>query len=147
MRRGGPRQQAKCFICKRPDCRSWKHPEHEQKKSRAEFTAANRHKYPHAANFAETLEQFIADFEGDESNEDDIGFAFESFISGSKSENEEHLSSFGDLALTSSREEASSSGGDSHSRQSTGGGGFTAPPELGASVGSNYTYEVCQFNN
>jgi hypothetical protein len=66
--RGGlPRRQARCFVCKKPGCWSWKHTGQEQRESKARFTAANKHKYPNAANFAEIMDQFIADFEGDES--------------------------------------------------------------------------------
>jgi hypothetical protein len=42
--------QGRCYICKRSDCRSWKHTQEEQEQSKAKFRARNQGKFNNKAS-------------------------------------------------------------------------------------------------
>jgi hypothetical protein len=69
-------RQGRCYICKRSDCRSWKHTHEEQEQSKAKFRARNQGKFNNKASdfnkrFDEGFRQYIATYEGEESDDDD----------------------------------------------------------------------------
>jgi hypothetical protein len=75
-----------CHICKREDCRSWKHTPKEQAEEKARFLARNNHRFNTKARnfnvrFDRAYSQYLAETEGDdEVPEDDLGEAFEALL-------------------------------------------------------------------
>ena len=70
------RGRKRCFICKKEDCRSWKHPPHELEAMKQRFKKLSREKYHKAPNFEKRFEtrfrHFISSYEGDSDSETDI---------------------------------------------------------------------------
>jgi hypothetical protein len=99
--------KARCYICRKEDCRSWKHTETEREKAketwRRKFNDNTKGRF--ANRFEERFKQYIAECEEAEDDEDsEIDHAFESLIMdtnlGSTTAEEQgttYLTSFGEL--------------------------------------------------
>ncbi|RFU23765.1 hypothetical protein B7463_g12573, partial [Scytalidium lignicola] len=77
--------QGRCFICKREGCRLWKHPQEEQDAEKAHFKARNIGKFSSSVcgseqRFNEQFKQYVADCEGSDSEEDELGPTFETLF-------------------------------------------------------------------
>ena len=79
------RQNNTCYICKRENCRSWKHTQKEQEESKARFRFRNSSRLnTNAPNFEsrfnKAYQQYITEFEGDDEEEDNLGGTFEALL-------------------------------------------------------------------
>ena len=81
-------QHSVCFICKRADCRSWKHTTQEQEETRTKFKYNTLSRFapntrPPDTRFNRSYQQYVTDFEDNESNFiNDVGSdLFESLLS------------------------------------------------------------------
>ena len=72
-------QQGVCFICKRADCRSWKHTPQEQEETRSKYKYNTLSRFtpntrPPDTRFNRSYQQYVTDFEDNESSfENDVG--------------------------------------------------------------------------
>jgi hypothetical protein len=109
-------QRGRCFICKKEDCRSWKHTPEEQRDSKAKFKTKNIGRFnPNIRDFNRRFDthfsQYVADYEGEDS-EDELHNSFEALlVENSDSEPEEpqigdintaaYITSYGSLSVES----------------------------------------------
>src|SRR5258706_15075914 len=72
-------QQGICFICKKADCRSWKHTPQEQEETRTKYKYNTLSRFtpntrPPDTRFNRSYQQYVTDFEDNESSfENDVG--------------------------------------------------------------------------
>jgi hypothetical protein len=82
------RRRNTCFICKKEDCRSWKHTQQEQDKSRTRFKSRHLDRFDTNVRdfdqrFESAYKQYVTEIEGDSDDtdiEDDLGNAFEALL-------------------------------------------------------------------
>ncbi len=108
----------KCFVCKKPRCRSWKHTPQEQQEAKDKFKAKyggrfNSNTRDFDKRFNNRLTQYITEHEGDGDSEDELNNTFEALmIDVSDSEPERpndncrtdtttYITSFGSLSIES----------------------------------------------
>jgi hypothetical protein len=92
---GSSNNRGKCFICKKPHCRSWKHSQQEQDDEKARFKAETASRLnptgksdPNTRQFDrrfnERFKQYVSEYEGDDdhsdSDDDELGRIMESLM-------------------------------------------------------------------
>ena len=105
-RSSNSRPKARCYVCQKEDCRSWKHTDEEQAKARDIYKSKfnDRTKGRYNNRFEERFKQYIADYEDDNSDSsEDLDDIFETLITdiGTELSLEEpstaYITAFGDL--------------------------------------------------
>jgi hypothetical protein len=97
------RPKGHCYICRKDECRSWKHTENEREKAKEEYKTqfSNRFK----DRFKDRFKQYIVECEGEEEDPEDFDEIFETLITDINSElnldkpqpSTIYLTTFGDL--------------------------------------------------